>query len=209
MTHSLTHAQAIQFLHESPQQISTDQQADLAAHLAECDQCRAYADQLAMLQPRLTQALRTRHYLNPADGEIASTILQRRRRSIMQRQVLTAASALASLVVIAITMAAFSQLSNHSATNIPANSSPLATVRADLGLTPSAPFPTAVDTNLFSPLPTVASPLSTVTPTSRLTPKHDLIFQSSIAGNGSTLMYWNHVTGQSEALFTDGSYQVT
>ncbi|GEM_PF-1017345 len=83
----LTHEQAIQFLHEAAQQLSADQQADLVAHLAACDQCRAYTDQLTALQPRLTHALHSRRYAHPAaSDETVRAILQHKRRSFMRKQ---------------------------------------------------------------------------------------------------------------------------
>lgn len=60
MNNSLTHEQAIRLLHEAAQHLTADQRSDLTTHLAECDQCRAYADQLYPLQPLLARALRLR-----------------------------------------------------------------------------------------------------------------------------------------------------
>ena len=87
-----THEQAIQFLHEVPHSLTANQRAELVAHLAECDHCRAYADQLSVLQPVLTHALHTRRYAHPADsGDTVSAILQHKRRSLMRKQIMVVA----------------------------------------------------------------------------------------------------------------------
>ena len=85
---TLSHEQAIQFLHEAAQHLSADQPAALAAHLAECDQCRSYADQLSMLQPVLTHTLHTRHYPPVDSSQTVSAILQHKRRSLMRKQIM-------------------------------------------------------------------------------------------------------------------------
>ena len=65
---ALAHEQAIRLLHEAAQHLSVDQQAGLAAHLAECEHCRVYADRINTLQPLLTQALRTRRYAHVSES---------------------------------------------------------------------------------------------------------------------------------------------
>lgn len=105
---TLTHEQAIQFLHEAARHLSADQQADLTAHLAACDQCRAYAHQLATLQPRLTHALHARRYAHSAaSGETVRVILQHKRRSFMRKQTIailgTIAMATVALIAVSLT----------------------------------------------------------------------------------------------------------
>ena len=105
MNHTLSHEQAIQLLHEAVHHLDANQQADLTAHLTECEQCRKYADQLNLLQPVLRHALRTRRYARAAEpGETAQAILQRQRRSAMRKQIIailgTAAVAVIAIAVI-------------------------------------------------------------------------------------------------------------
>lgn len=99
---ALSHEQAAELLHEATPYLSAEQRAALAAHLAECEQCRAYADQLRALQPRLSQALRARHYAHaPEASATTRAILQTTRRSVMRKQ-LTAILGIATVAVIAI-----------------------------------------------------------------------------------------------------------
>lgn len=151
---ALTHEQAIRYLHEATYHLSVDQQSDLATHLAECDACRAYADQLRTLQPRLSQALRARHYAHaPEPSETTQAILQTKRRSVMRKQVLVI---LGTTVVAAVTMIAVLS------TRIP--SQPLTGAQEVMSPTPTTlpsptPTPTALPTS--TPLP---SPLATLNP---------------------------------------------
>lgn len=149
---TLSHEQAIQRLHEAPPYLSVDQQAELTAHLAECDQCRAYADQLTVLQPVLARALRTRHYARASEsGKTAQAILQHKRRSMMRKQAFAILGTVA-VAVIAI-VAVFS-------TRIPTQSMTGAQLvdTATPTLIPSL-TPTLLPTS--TPLP---SPLATVDP---------------------------------------------
>ncbi len=56
----LTHEHARQLLHHHSHELSASDRATLDAHLAQCAECRAYAHNLAMLQPVLAQAMRAR-----------------------------------------------------------------------------------------------------------------------------------------------------
>ena len=144
---ALSHEQALQLLHEAPRQLTTDQQANLAAHLAECDQCRSYADQLTVLRPLLTQALHTRRYPDSTDGEIVPTILQRKRRSTMRKKTMT--------VVATVVIAAFAIMVISSTQN----SAPLLTgaqrtaTPAPATMTSPSATPTIAATPTLAPAP--------------------------------------------------------
>jgi hypothetical protein len=152
MNNSLTHEQAIQFLHEAAQHLSADQKSDLAAHLAQCDRCRNYADQLNALQPLLTRALRARRYARISEsGATVRAILQIKRRSMMRKQVI-ALLGTAVVAVIAIVAVFSTRIPTRSMTG----AQPIATTTPTM--IPS-PTPTAVPTS--TPLP---SPLATGDP---------------------------------------------
>jgi anti-sigma factor RsiW len=55
-----SHERARRLLHARSADLSSDQRADLADHLAGCVECRAYAGDLRTLQPALAKAMHTR-----------------------------------------------------------------------------------------------------------------------------------------------------
>jgi murein DD-endopeptidase MepM/ murein hydrolase activator NlpD len=157
---TLTHEQAIQFLHEVSHQISADQQADLAAHLAECDQCRAYADQLSVLQPMLTHALHTRRYAHPTNSsEAVAAILQHKRRSFMRKQIIVAVG-LIMVATFALIATSLMRTSGQSWAGAPLTSTTVPTVIATAAptLTPTtaSPLPTPTTISAFTSI--VATP---------------------------------------------------
>lgn len=149
---ALSHEQAIELLHEAASYLSAEQRAALAAHLAECDQCRVYADQLNQLQPVLLRALRTRRYASTSEpGATTQAILQHKRRSVMRKQVI-AILGTATVAVIAM-IAVFS-------TRIP--SQPTTGVQLVASATPTTiPSPTPTVLPTATPLP---SPLTIANP---------------------------------------------
>jgi anti-sigma factor RsiW len=57
----LTHAEAKRYLHQAADgDLPAETEAQLQAHLAECAECRAYAEELRALETLLTHALRQR-----------------------------------------------------------------------------------------------------------------------------------------------------
>jgi murein DD-endopeptidase MepM/ murein hydrolase activator NlpD len=148
MNSPLTHEQAIQYLHEAVQRLSADRQADLAAHLAACDQCRAYADQLSVLQPALTQALRAQRPARPIDSsQTVSAILQHRRRLRMHKQIIAAAGVV-MIAAFALIVTSIARTPGQAWTGAPltATTAPTSTTTH----TPNTPTP-------ISPLPTPTS----------------------------------------------------
>jgi hypothetical protein len=142
---TLSHEQAIRRLHEAVHYLSIEQQSDLAAHLAECDQCRAYADQLTTLQPRLTQALRARPYSSSRlPGPTIRSIQKHQRRLIMRKQLFGIATVLTVGLIVLVAL---------SVNRYPGSTS--------AGWQPS---PTATPTATPTFIPTIVSALPTPTP---------------------------------------------
>src|SRR5688500_13603827 len=78
----LTHAEARQRLHDGRRWLDNKSLAALDAHLAECAECRAYAQHLETFEPALTRALHARWdgvEAAPATGESAAQRTRARR----------------------------------------------------------------------------------------------------------------------------------
>ena len=132
---TITHEQACRYLHNGPNRLKTAEHAALDRHLTECDACRSYADQLALLQPALSRALRLRHFNRYSfSAETLQHIQQQSRRAIMQKQILTTIGVLAGIVALVLVAQFFTR-----STGIQSSSPASATVTAS----PPAPTPLA------------------------------------------------------------------
>lgn len=81
------HQQARYYLHLGRDQLVAAEQVALDSHLANCADCRRYADEVASLQSRLTETMRLRWKKYDPSPVINGQVQARLRRKIWQRQV--------------------------------------------------------------------------------------------------------------------------
>lgn len=99
---TLKHEVAGQYLQLGPEHLDPAQRAALATHLTECAECRAYAEQVTALAPRLAQALQAHWGRGPGPASSVAAIQKRLRRQTMVKQAYAAAGNLAGVVLFAV-----------------------------------------------------------------------------------------------------------
>lgn len=99
----LSHDQIQQSLHIGEARLAAAERSAVAAHLADCQACRTYADQLAALQPALIRALRKRPVTDRESSTFSTTHIQQRyRRAAMRHRIWLVGGSLIAVIAIAI-----------------------------------------------------------------------------------------------------------
>ncbi len=108
---ALSHSEVEAFLHERYSSSESAREEALQAHLAACEQCAAYAANLAVQQPALRAALQNNRAFSTIPIELrARQLVAVGRRHQMQQQILRLAGGLATLILIVLIGAGLSGL---------------------------------------------------------------------------------------------------